>query len=214
MAILHDKKVTEKYGIYEERATLFSKFRTRVDDRGELKYRARENKSNKVSRDFYNVKGQAIFRIKVSSYKVKKNTLIRDFVSEEEVIVESSFISQHKKEIIENAKLQALYSHYRKKGDVSLINDTKRLMSEIVKFELIDYIVDYNKGYNTQLRKPRLIMYKDNKFLNTQLYNEKTQQYEDYTSSERVSLDKNMKELQDQALKQEENYSKIDTVYI
>lgn len=206
MALIKGKNSDLKYGIKTEHKDIFSKFKTYKDSDGKLKYRSRETKSHKTSRDFYNAKGQIVFMIRVSSYKIQKKTLIRDFVSDEEVLVEQSFIANHKKEVVENAKLQALYSHYRKKGSTDLINDTKRLKQEIVKFELKDYIIDYNKGYNQKLGVNRTRLSRKGDEFITEKYDENTNTYEYVAGAPVIDKKELFNELESQSLKQEFNY--------
>lgn len=211
MAIIKGDKVTEKYGIYESQKTIFSKFKTYKDRNNELKYRARETKSNKLTRDIYNVKGQIIFRFRVSSYYKRKNTLVRDSVSDEEVIVERGLLNSNLNDIVENAKLQATYSHFRKKGDSELINDTKRLKNQIMKFELLDYIINYNKGYSSKNGISYLKFEKDKKTrdIETYVYDENTKNYNLYSITEHKSIKEREEQMNNIKIKQEKIYSKI-----
>lgn len=209
MAITHKSTFTNRYGEVEKSKNVFDKFKAYKDkNTGELKYRARETNSNKLTREIYNVKGQMIFRMRVSSYKVHKNTLIRDFVSEEEIIVDRGLLQSNIAEVVENAKLQATYSHMRKKGDIDLINDTKRLKNEIIKIELLDYIVDYNKGYSRKNKISYLKFEKDDEGnTETYIYDDKTKQYNVYTVTPKKSVKDRRIELDNIKIRQERNYT-------
>lgn len=209
MGIIKDKKITERYGEYEEKPTIYSKFRARKDSSGNLKYRGRENKTNKLTREIYNFKGQIIFRFKVSSYKKVKNTIIRDFVSEEEIVVERSQLQSNLKEAIENGKLQAVYSHYSKKGERWRITEANygKIKNEIVKIELLDYIVNYNKGYNRKLGLPRAKFVKDeNNNMNISLYDDKTKKYVLYSSTEHKKINDIKRDIEMEQIDSEKNY--------
>lgn len=187
--------------------TIYSKFKRYKAD-GEVKYRARENKHTKFSRDFYNIKGQAVFDIKVVSYKRFKRTFRRDYVSKQRVVVEKSFLSQNIRDIVRQAKLMALYQHFREKGDIDLINDTPELKNQIVKFELLDYMIYYSKRYDSQLKIPKMQYVKTDNDLIVEKYNEKTSKYEFMTSTPVKSHEENVMDIGEQILRQEKNYNK------
>jgi hypothetical protein len=192
MRIRNDRNV-DRFGESDDKPSMFSKFKYTTDNKGNKKYKTRETQSNKYTRDLYNFKGQIIFLIRVEVWKKYKNTKIRDSMSNQEVIVERSHLHNNFKDTVENAKLQAIYSHYseQNKRDQIMTTDTRVLnKSEMVKTEILDYMINYHKKYVDRNTTEYVKFEKDeDKNLNVYRYNIKQKQYNLYSSVQPTSKD-------------------------
>jgi hypothetical protein len=198
-------------------ATIYDKFKytNKKNEYGEPIFATRDTKQYKLTRQVYDVKGQIAFKFRVVSYKKFKNSLARDFTSLQTIIVERPRLAHEIDKTIENAKLQAIYAHFRQKGDVDLINDTKRLKNQVVTIDTVDYVIYYSKGYNPKDKTSTL------KFVNEKQKNGKIQgkvmvyddirkEYQFYSSTELKNSDEYLQDIEDIKLRQEKNYTQFD----
>jgi hypothetical protein len=173
---------------------------------GETEFATRDTKEYRLSRQIYDIKGQIILKFRVISYKKVRNTLVRDLITLEQIIIEKPRLAKNMEAVIENAKLQAIYAHFRQKGDVDLLNDTKRLKNQIINIELVDYMVYYHKQYNPQTKKSTVTFKKEGKNVNAYVYDDRKDDYVLYSSNEIKQADEYKKDMEDIRLQQEKNY--------
>lgn len=197
-------------------ATIYDKFKytNKKNEYGEPIFATRDTKQYKLTRQVYDVKGQIAFKFRVVSYKKFKNTLARDFTSLQTIIVERPRLAHDIEKTIENAKLQAIYAHFRQKGDVDLINDTKRMKNQFVKIDIVDYIIYYSKGYNPKDNTSTLKFSKEKKkdktYGKVAVYDDATKKYQFYSSTELKATDEYLQNIESIKLRQEKNYMQFD----
>jgi hypothetical protein len=186
------------------------KYGNKKNTYGEIEFATKDTKEYRLSRQIYDIKGQIILKFRVISYKKVRNTLVRDLTTLEQVIIEKPHLAKNIDSAIENAKLQAIYAHFRQKGDVDLINDTKRLKNQVVNIDLVDYMVHYNKQYNPTTKKSTIKFKRKGKNVNAYVYDDRKDDYILYSSNEIKHADEYKKTMEDIRLQQEKNYSFFD----
>ena len=127
---------------------------TRKDKYGDDKLASRTTKHYITTKKLYDSKGKVLFSIEVTSFRRNKRNgrIIMEGTTLQNVTAEVPSVARNLLRAVEIGKIKAKAGHYAElEYDMTTFSPT--LIERFVNFKLIDYMIRYERAYNTELKK-------------------------------------------------------------